>query len=125
MCYPKPGPRCAAHAKAAFVAADMKVHAASVRVHAAKERVTAGDESARAELNTAVGEWEKAGFERLHARDNYDATPEGMSTLQGLIDKTSDSMTRIGLQARLASAEARREHQLELLRAMQSSGQSS
>ena len=117
MCYPKPGPRCAYHSRAALTVAQWRTTEAGVRVAELREKMHAGDESCRdeslrEEYGKAVGDWERAGFARLHARDAYESTPKGQRELQAVALRGKGTQAGVDAQVRLESARKRRAHQM-------------
>lgn len=86
MCYPKPGPRCSAHAKTSL-------------------------KQAASKYKSAPSDVTYAAFAK--AQDDYDATPEGIKRLKKQVNKQPDN---IAASTRLMNGMARREHALRELK---------
>lgn len=96
MCYPKPGPRCSAHA-----AADL----AAARQHL--EQLSNDNDVSDAALKDA--------YQReVKAQENFDATPKGMDALRRSIEQDKGAgFQRIQLQTRLLTGIDRRNDALD------------
>lgn len=104
MCQPRPGPRCASHARQALE----KAKAAELATRHAYEVGTADQVTMK-----------KASLVRINAQLDYDSTPTGQNELASHIEITQSEAERQHLNARLTQANLHRRNMIQCSRLLQ------